>query len=230
VLGATAWRIVALHALGRWDEAMADASRAERALQESELDAPWYAYNGFFAAFAVARGRGDAVTAEYWKSLMLRFVEHNDPGYRTRNMLGYLTGDLDSLAEGAIRAFRLFSPRLDYVHLAAGLLADRRHQVRAADVTALIDYTEARGLALLSSQGRRLRGIVNADPTDLTVALEAYEAMGARPFAARVRTELGAVTGDQAMIDRVLDELEALGDVEQAARVAAERRAAAKPA
>ena len=40
MLGATSWRIVALHALGRWDEALADLSRAERALQESELTTP----------------------------------------------------------------------------------------------------------------------------------------------------------------------------------------------
>ena len=57
VLGATAWRIVALHALGRWDEAMADVARAERALQESELATPWYAFNGFIAAYAVGRRR-----------------------------------------------------------------------------------------------------------------------------------------------------------------------------
>jgi hypothetical protein len=228
VLGATTWRIVALHALGRWDEAMADVARAERALQESELTAPWYAFNGFFAAVAVARARNDTVTAEYWKSLMLRFVERADPGYRTRNMLGYLTGDLEALAHGVIHGFADFSPRLDYVHLAAALLADRRHPVDPAATGALVDYAESRGLRLISLQARRLRGIVAKDPEDLQVALEGFEQIGARPFAARARTELAAVTGDAALADRGLDELEGLGDVEQAARVAAERRAAAR--
>jgi hypothetical protein len=145
-------------------------------------------------------------------------------------MLGYLTGDLDALAQGTIVRFRLFSPRLDYIHLAAAHLADRRHPVNPLAIGALVDYTEQRGLLLISSQARRLRGIVTRDRGDLEVALQGFERMGARPFAARVRTELGDLIGDQALFDHGLDELEALGDVDQATRVAAERRAAAKPA
>ena len=230
VLGATTWRVLALHALGRWDEAMADAARADRALQESELATPWYAFNGFFAAYAIARARADSVGAEYWKGLMLRLTEHGDPGPRTGNMLGYLTGDLDKLARGTIANFREFTPRLDYVHLAAAHLADRRHPVDADAIGALVDYTEARGLRLISSQARRLRGVVTRNRGDLEIALEGFDAMGARPYAARTRTELGALTGDREIADRGLDELEALGDVDQAGRVAAERRAAAKSA
>jgi class 3 adenylate cyclase len=230
VLGATAWRIVALHALGRWDEAMADAGRAERALQESELETPWYAFNGFFAAYAITRARGDTVAAEYWKGLMLRLSEHGDPGPRTRNMLGYLTGDLDGLASGTIGHFREFSPRLDYIHLATAHLADRRHPVDLGMLGALIVHAEERGLRLISHQARRLRGVLAGDGADLDIALGGFDAMGARPFAARVRTELGALVGVQVMFDRGLDAREALGDVEQAARVAAERRATAKRA
>ncbi|MES1239250.1 MAG: hypothetical protein ABUL57_00145, partial [Chloroflexota bacterium] len=143
----------------------------------------------------------------------------------TMNMIGYLTGDLDALARGAIERFREFSPRLDYVHLAAALLADRRHPVDRLAIGALIEYTEARGLLLISTQARRLRGIVSANRSDLEIALDGYERMGARPFAARARTELGALINDRAMADQGLDELEALGDVEQAARVAKERNA-----
>ncbi|HJP88863.1 MAG TPA: adenylate/guanylate cyclase domain-containing protein [Candidatus Limnocylindrales bacterium] len=228
VLGATAWRIVALHALGRWDEAMADVARAERALQESELTTPWYSFNGFIAALAVARARNDSVGADTWKSLMLRLMERGNPGTRTRAMVGYLTGDLDALARGTIHRFQDFSPRLDYVHLAAGLLADRRHAVDPLALAALIDHAESKDLLLISSQARRLRGIVNSDAGDLRIALDGFDRMGARPFTARVRTELGALTDDREMADRGLDELEGLGDVEQAARVAAERRTRAK--
>ncbi|HEX2627051.1 MAG TPA: hypothetical protein VHL56_09120, partial [Candidatus Limnocylindrales bacterium] len=230
VLGATAWRVVALHALGRWDEALAEASRAERALQESELATPWYSFNGFIAAVAVARARNDTVGADYWKNLMLRLVERENPGARTRAMVGYLTGDLDSLAQGTVHRFTDFSPRLDYIHLAAGLLADRRHPVDAVPLGKLIDYADSKGLRLISAQSRRLRGLVTGDAEDLRIALDEFDAMGARPYAARVRTELGASMADRDMADRGLDELEALGDVEQAARVAAERREAAKPA
>ena len=82
VLGATCWRVVALHALGRWDEALADAARAERAWQDSELRAPWYAINGFLAAFTIARGRGDSVGADHWRELVQpdrRAVRRRDP-------------------------------------------------------------------------------------------------------------------------------------------------------
>jgi hypothetical protein len=240
VLGATAWRILALHALGRWDEAMADAGRAERALVESELTTPWYAFNGFIAAVAIARARSDNVAAEYWKGLMLRLVERSGMGPRVRNMaaprsvapslriLGYITDDLDELAAAAIDRFREFTPRLDLVHLAAALLADRRHRADPRSLDALVDYAEERGLLLVSSQARRLRGLVTGETTDLEVALDAFERMQARPFVARVRTELAALTGDRDLADLGLDELEKLGDVDQAGRVAAERRAATK--
>jgi class 3 adenylate cyclase len=228
VLGATAWRVLALHALGRWDEALADAVRAERALTESELTTPWYAFNGFMAAVAIARARSDNVGAEYWKNLMLRLVERSVTGPRVRNMLGYLTDDLDALAAGAIDRFRELTPRLDLAHLAAALLADRRHPVDRRAVDALVDYAEERGLLLVSSQARRLRGVATGDRKDLEVALDAFERMRARPFVARARTELAAVAGDRDLADLGLDELEALGDVEQAGRVAAERRAATK--
>jgi class 3 adenylate cyclase len=226
VLGATSWRILALHALGRWDEAMADLARAERALQESELETPWFAFNGLMAALAVARARSDNVTADAWKGQMLRLIERGDPGARTRNMLGYLTGDLESLAQGTIHRFHEFTPRLDYLHLAAALLADRRHPVDPTAIGPLIEYAEGRKLSLVSVQARRLRGLVAGDRGDLELALAGFERMGARPFTARVRTELGIVTDDAALFEQGLDELERLGDVEQAGRAATERKAA----
>jgi class 3 adenylate cyclase len=225
VLGATCWRIVALHGLGRWDEVLVEAGRAERALEESTLTAPWYAFNGFISVLATARSRGDAVVADHWKSLMLRLTDRVPPDDRIRRILGYVTGDLEALERGAIHDFLFFTPRLDYVHLAGALLADRRHPASPEAISAVVAYTEERGLLLPSSQARRLRGIVTGSAEDLQVALEGFERMAARPFAARARTELGLLAGDEALIDRGLDELEALDDVEQAARVASERRA-----
>src|SRR5262249_28053959 len=61
VLGATAWRMLDLYALGRWDEVITELGRAERAWAESEVAAPGFATNGFIAALLTARGRGDAV-------------------------------------------------------------------------------------------------------------------------------------------------------------------------
>ena len=224
VLGATCWRIVALHALGRWDEVMQEAVRAERSLEESQLTAPWYAFNGFLAILATARGRDDSVAKEHWKSLMLRLTDRVPPDDRIRRMLGYVTGDLAALELGAIHEFRLFTPRLDYLHLAMGLLADRRYPASPEAVGVVLEYAEERGLLLVSSQARRLRGLLNSNREDLDVALRGFEQMGALPFQARTRTEIGLLTDDAALVERGLDELEALKDVEQAGRVAAERR------
>jgi class 3 adenylate cyclase len=227
VLGATSWRIVALHALGRWDEALADAARAERAWQESELRAPWYAINGFLAAFTIARGRGDPVGAAHWRDLVLRIDEGSDANIRTRRLVGFVNDDVASVATEVVGDFRVFAGRLDYVYLVLGLLADRRHAVEAAVLDDLIDYAAARELLLVTAQARRLRGLVRRDRDDLERALAEFEQMGARPSVARARTELALRTGDAAQLDRGLDELDALGDVEQAARVASERRSAA---
>ncbi len=225
VLGATCWRLVALHALGRWDEVFVEAVRAERALEESQLTAPWYAFNGFLAILATARSRGDSLAAEHWKRLMLQITDKVEPDGRIKRILGYLSDDLEALERGTLHDFRFFTPRLDYVHLAAGLLADRRSPVSAEAVTAVIDYTEARELLLPSSQARRLRGLLTQSRDDLEHALDGFTRMGALPFVARVQTELGLLEGRADLLDAGLDELERLGDVEQARRVAAERRA-----
>jgi class 3 adenylate cyclase len=230
MLGATSWRIVALHALGRWDEALVDAARAERALQESEFSAPWYSFNGFIAALAIARARGDTVGAERWRDVMTRITDRIEPDARIRRVMGYLGGDLEALERGTIHEFRYFTPRLDYVHLAAALLADRRHPAALDPITAVIDYTEQRGLLLVSSQARRLRGLVSGSGDDLERALEGFTTMEATPFLARVRTEIGLLEGRSELVDQGMDELERLGDIEHAARVAAERRAGRSPA
>jgi hypothetical protein len=227
VLGATSWRALAFHALGRWDEALVEAARAEQAWQESELRAPWYAINGFLAAFTVARGRGDPVGAGHWRDLILAIEERSDAEIRTRRLIAYVNDDLDALAREVVAEFRVFAGRLDYVYLTLGLLADRRHKMESAVLDDLVEYVDARGLLLVATQARRLRGLLNRDQADLERALAGFEAMGARPFAARARTELGLLTDDAGLIDQGLDELAAVGDIEQAARVAAERSAAA---
>jgi predicted ATPase/class 3 adenylate cyclase len=224
VLGATAWRILALHALGRWDEALVDATRAERSWLESELQAPWYALNGFMAAYAVAHARGDVVAADHWRELTDRIYERSDRSIRTTRLHGFVHGQAAPLVDQVVVAFRDFTGRLDYVHLVLGLLADQRHPVPTPALDAIVEYCEPRDQRLVTAQALRLRGIVGGSRADLEVALGTFEAMGARPYSARTRTELGLLTGDRDLVGRGLDALEALGDVVQAARVAQQLR------
>jgi hypothetical protein len=228
VLGATSWRVVALHALGRWDEALAEAARAERAWQESELEAPWYAINCLLAAYSICRTRHDPVGAAHWRDLVLRIDERSSEDVRTRQLVPFVNDDPAELVRQALVEFRMWTGRYDYVHLCLGFLADRRHPVGGELLDAIVEYTDARGLELVTAQARRARGIERKDRADLEASLASFERMGAAPFVARVRTELGLLIADAPAIERGLDELERLGDVEQAARVAAERREAAK--
>jgi class 3 adenylate cyclase len=225
VLGATSWRVMALHALGRWDEALAEAARAERAWQESELTAPWYAVNCLLAAYSICQGRNDPVGAAHWKELVIRMDERSDADVRTRRLIPYINDDPEGLTRQVLSDFRIWTGRYDYVYLALAYVADRRFAIGTELLDAIIAYTSERGLRLVTAQAHRARGIERQDRADLQAALADFEGMGATPYAARVRTELGLVTGDPALMDRGMDELEALGDVEQATRVAAERRA-----
>jgi class 3 adenylate cyclase len=227
VLGATSWRVMALHALGRWDEALSEAVRAERAWQESELQAPWYAINGFLAAYTIARSREDAVGADRWRGLVARIDQRSDAEIRTRRLIAYVNGDLEALARNVVGEFRVFAGRQDYVHLALGYLADHRQPVDVAVLDDLIDYVDGRELRLVSAQARRLRGIVAGDTESLQQALAEFVRMGASPSVARVRTELGLLSRDADMVDAGLHELDRLGDVLQVRRVGVERRSAA---
>ena len=224
-LGASAWRTFSLHALGRWDDALAEAVRAERSWAESETRAPWFALNGFLAAFAICRSRADPEEAGRWRAAATTIFERSDPSIRTQRMAGYLSEDLAGLEAEVVRDFRVFTGRYDYVHLAMSLLADRDYPIAAEALDAIIDYTEPRGIALVSASARRLRGLARRDPSDLQAALASYAAMSAIPLVARVRTELGLLTGDRELMALGVGDLEAIGDVEQASRVSARARA-----
>ncbi|HYM83907.1 MAG TPA: hypothetical protein VEY67_07145, partial [Candidatus Dormibacteraeota bacterium] len=221
VAHATAWRISALYWLGRWDEIGPEADRLERAWRQSEIRAPWFALHGLLLALAVAQARGDMTAAVHWREAATTIFRRSDPGVRSRRMESWLTGDLEALERDVVRDWRVFTGRTDYVALALAAMADRAHRADVGVIDTIVAHSEDRSTLLVSSQARRLRGIVRADEADLASALDSFERMRARPFVARVRTELGALRGDPAMVEAGLAELEALGDLEQATRVAA---------
>jgi hypothetical protein len=223
-LGASAWRVFALHALGRWDDAVLELQRADISWQESQLRAPWFALNGFMAGLAIGRARADTVAVDRWRGAALTIFERSDPAIRTQSLRAFVDDDLPQLEELVLRDFDRFAGRLDYVYLTCLLLGDRRYPASKATLDELIEYADARSQLLTASQARRLRGIVAQDPDDLRVALTAFESMGARPSAARATTEIGLLTGDTALVERGLAELERIGDLEQMSRVGAELR------
>jgi class 3 adenylate cyclase len=229
VLGATAWRILSLGALGRWDEALVEGARAERAWAESEIQAPGYAVAGLLGGHWIARARGDAIGAAHFRELVERIHARSDPSIRNRRLASILRDEWDDMA-AIVGEFRKFTPRLDYVYLVLANLADHRRPAALDALDRVLDYAGDRELRLISSQALRLRGILRADKSDLEAALGLFREMAARPFIARAQTELGLVGGDAAMVEAGLDELERLGDVEQAARVAADRKSGLVPA
>jgi class 3 adenylate cyclase len=228
VLGATAWRMVDLFGLGRWDEVMVELGRAERAWAEAEAAAPGFAASGFIAAFLVARARADTVSADRVRELILRIDAHTDPSLRrSRRLATFVDEDLSTLAHFVVERFHSYTPRLDYVFLGLVSLADRQVPVDMTALDELIDYSEQRSLDLVSSQARRLRGVLRGGEADLDTALATFTRIGMVPFIARARCELGLLRGDSDLVDRGLDDLAALGDVDHAARVVARRGTAA---
>ncbi len=221
-LGATAWRMLVLHALGRWDETMTEAVRAEKLWQESELRAPWFALHGFLVAMSISRSRVDSVSANHWRSAAATIFQRSDPAVRTQRLASFVSEDLASLERDVVADFMVFAGRFDYLYLALSLLADRRHPAAVEPLDRIIEYTEERRLLLVSSQARRLRGLVLRAPADLEHALGDFVAMGARPGEARALSELGLLLRDKDRVDRGLEGLETIGDVEQARRVATE--------
>ena len=65
VMGASSWRTEALWMLGRWDEALAEATRSETAWHESEIHAPGFSANGFLAALSICQARRDTLGADH---------------------------------------------------------------------------------------------------------------------------------------------------------------------
>ena len=224
VMGASAWRVKALWALGRWDEALVEAGRCEQAWRESEIHAPGFAVGGFIAAFSIAEARRDPLGMDRWRSAVDTILGRLDPGSRLSHLDAYLRNDLATLADATVANFRRYTSRTDYVHLALARLVDFRHPLEPDLVRGLLVYVDDRGLQLVAAQARRAIGVLEHDDGQLRRSLEIFRAMGARPFVARVTAELGEVRDEDGLIDEGMSMLEALGDLDQAERVARRRQ------
>jgi len=224
VMGASVWRVEALWALGRWDEALVEAGRCERAWRESEIHAPGFVLGGFVAAFSIAEARRDRLGVDRWRSAVDTILSRGGADSRVRPLNAYLRNDLPALADAAVANYRRFSSRMDYVHLALARLVDFQYPMEPDLLRGLLGYVDDRHLQLLAAQARRAIGILEHDDGELRTSLEIFRAMGARPFVARVTAELGEIRHDDGLIDEGMSMLEALGDLDQAERVAIRRQ------
>lgn len=224
VMGASAWRVEALWALGRWDEALVEAGRCEQAWRESEIHAPGFAIGGFIAAFSIAEARRDPVGVDRWRGAVDTILGRVDPGARIRYGDAYLRNDLVALADATVANFQRFTSRTDHVHLGLARLVDLRHPMESDLLRALLAYVDDRDLQLLAAQAHRAIGVLEHDGEELRRSLEIFRAMGARTFVARVTAELGEVRDEDGLIDEGMSMLEALGDLDQAERVARRRQ------
>ncbi len=223
--GASAWRALDLYVLGRWDEAVSETLRMQRASREAELKAPWFMLNGIVAGWLLARARGDTVGADGWRAAATSIFEQSDPGIRTQRLVSLFAGDLGRLAQDVVVDWTIFTGRLDYPALALMELADHRVGADLDVLDAMVPYGDERSIRFLTAAARRLRGLLRHDPQDLAAAQAAYESMGARPFVARLRGEIGVLSGDAAGAESAVTELERIGDTRQASRLAADARA-----
>jgi len=224
-VGATSWRIVALHMLGRWPEALTEAARLERDWVDSEVAVPSFATRGMLAARAIARANGDQTTASHWRSLIAALLDRLEGTSRLHRLRAELDDDLAALHDGVLGNFRDYGGRMDYVELAVTRLADERYPIRPDLLAEILQETAPGRVRIVEAACRRALGQIRADPDELTLALELYRAMGALPYVARVEAETGLLTGDGQLVGGAIAALERMGDIEQASRVTAEARA-----
>jgi hypothetical protein len=224
-MGASAWRTRALQMLGRWPEALAEASKMERDWVDSEVAVPSYTAHGLFAARAIARAQGDGAGASHWQSLATTMLDRLEGTSRLHRLRAELDDDPAGLHDGVLRNFTDYVGRMDHVEFAASRLADIRFPATQTVLEAIVAYAEPRNIRIVVAAARRALGLLRGDIADLAAALELYRAMGARPFIARAEAEIGTLSGDTALVRSAIGMLEEIGDLEQARRVAGEASA-----
>ena len=219
VMGASGWRTSALWTLGRWDDALVEARRAETAWRESQIRAPSFALNGFLTAFSIAEARHDPVDEAHWRTVAETILQRVGPSTRVHRMAALYRNDLDALVTGVIAQPKAFFGRLDYVHISLARVVDQRHAVPEVFLTSLAEYGAGRELRFLEALARRGLGVIHDRTDQLREALAMFESIRSRPFVARAQAELGRATGDSRLVDEGLAELEQLGDVAQIERM-----------
>jgi class 3 adenylate cyclase len=216
------WRIQVLHSLGRWDEALAMAARAERLWVEINRPAAQYAQRGFLCALDVSRARRDPDGVDRWKAV-LHGIDAGASGtdYTTEVTRLHTAGDVEQLAEKLGRLRPSSIPAL-YAQ-ALSLCSDHLLPIAEDGLDLWLNKAKHDQTALLEGQARRAKALFGYDPDEARRALAIFERCGAAPAAARVRCEIGLMTGDYALYDAGAKVLASLGDIDQLERYEARR-------
>lgn len=224
VLHLVAWRAHVLYELGRWDETLAMARRAERLWSDIGRPATLYAIRGFLAAFDVARSRREPDEAAGWREICeLIFEQTPRPDETTLMTRLHLAGDAGALArELGHVPLRHFFER--YARWFA-LCSDRSAHVAEPALHAWLERATHNGELMLEAEVRRALAAVRRDRGEALRALELFDASGAVPHSARLRCELGLLDGDREMYATGARALESLRDVDQLDRYELRRRA-----
>src|SRR5262249_42285498 len=69
------WRLVSLHRLGEWDEALAEFDRIQGLLDHRPDDPPYFVRAAFAAGAAIHEVRGEQVQSDRLGSLLLRMTD-----------------------------------------------------------------------------------------------------------------------------------------------------------
>ncbi|MGH2358771.1 MAG: ATP-binding protein [Candidatus Limnocylindria bacterium] len=209
-----AWRAEVLFCLGRWDEAITIAQRAEALWRDLGQAATGYAVRAFLAAFDVARARVDRDGMQRWRGVVRAIVDQFGAEAAVHRLSrNYVALDVEAIARELEEAF-----------------AARYHERRGRSITLCVDYgvpvdegALRRYLAialeesspLLEAHVRRALGQQGLDPAQIEQSLAIFERCAAVPYAARARVDVGRLTGDEEMVEAGIRSLQALGDVDQ---------------
>ncbi|MEO6349955.1 MAG: hypothetical protein ABIP53_04815, partial [Candidatus Limnocylindrales bacterium] len=217
------WRTTALNLLGRWDDALATAARAEQIWVDLNRPSTYYATGGFLAALDIARARREPEQVDRWRSVLVAiYAQSSFEEYSRRIARAHFDIDIASLAALLSEPRMMRVPSL--IAQAIGLCAD--HAVEIASV-ALEEWRSAaikEQTALVEAQARRCLALAAHDIAELHMALDLAERCGAMPLAARIRCELGLMSGDREMYAAGAGALESIGDIDQLERYESQPR------
>jgi len=210
-LAGASWGAYA-HALrGDWEALVAAVEDLRQRWIDADRPAAGYALQGLLSGVGWASSRGDGKLGDRWRSVADDIIGRFPPGHPVAALSAATHLDLDGLKRIVIEHER-YPDRAHYVEHALGLCGDYQHPIPLDVLERLLDRGRAEGMAVLSAQSHRLRGILTENPDDLSVALGTFERIGAARYAARVRVELGRAANDHDLRTRGQRELEALGE------------------